>query len=215
MDKKISNMENKISFLTTALADAQELIRFLDAKTGITITIIAAYFVAIFSCIDKIVQFYSYYSFWVWLTLIIFISFLLLSIWVVVSIIKPTNNPVKNITIEEQNIPKLKFHLSPNKYSSNWFYPFCNLGKSKLSENFENYLNTIDSSSDKEIVYSLSLELFKTSYIRNIKSDRLNILIKFLLLLTISFFVFYLVYSIETQNLIVMIEDTECKCCNH
>jgi len=215
IDKKIANMENKISFLTTAITDAQELIRFVDTKTGITITIIAAYVVAIFSCIEKIVQFYSKYSFWVWLTLIIFIVFLLLSIWVIVRIIRPTNNPVENVTIEEQNIPSLKFYLSPNKYSSNWFYPFCNSKRFKLSESFENYLKTLDNSSDTDIISSLTFELFKTSYIRNIKSDRLNILIRYLIVLTISFFAFYILYSIETQNLIDLLEDTGHKCCNH
>ncbi|MDI9312725.1 MAG: hypothetical protein QM535_21125 [Limnohabitans sp.] len=209
------NSDKKIEFLYSAITDAQELIRFIDTKTGITITIIAAYVVAIFSCIENIVQFYSYYSFWFWLTLIIFIVFLLLSIWVIVRIIRPTNNPVENITIEEKNIPSLKFYLSPNKYSSNWFYPFCNSKRFKLSENFENYLKTVDNSSDTEIVSSLTFELFKTSYIRNIKSDRLNILIRCLLVLTISFFAFYLLYSIETQNLIDLIEDTGHKYCNH
>ena len=34
--------DQKLNFLTTALADAQELIRFIDTKTAIVITIIGA-----------------------------------------------------------------------------------------------------------------------------------------------------------------------------
>lgn len=215
MDKKIANMENKISFLTTAITDAQELIRFIDTKTGIAITIIAAYLVAIFSSSEKIAQYCSYYSFWLWMTLIIFFIFLILSIWVIVRIIRPTNNPVENINIDEQSIPPLNFYLSPNSYSKNWFYPFCNFKKFKLTEDFKKYLSTVDASSDNEIVNSLSFELFKTSYIRNIKSDRLNILIRFLLVLTISFFAYYFLYSIETQNIIELLKDTGHKCCKY
>lgn len=32
-------MENKINFLSTAISDAQELIRFIDTKTTVVITI--------------------------------------------------------------------------------------------------------------------------------------------------------------------------------
>ena len=59
-------MEKKITFLTAAITDAQELIRFIDTKTAIVITILGAYIVAIFSVLDKIISNYNLFSLMFW-----------------------------------------------------------------------------------------------------------------------------------------------------
>ena len=55
-------MENKINFLSLAISDAQELIRFIDTKTAIVITILGSYIVSFFVSLDKIAQYSDYYS---------------------------------------------------------------------------------------------------------------------------------------------------------
>lgn len=205
-------MEKKIEFLYNAISDAQELIRFTDTKTAVAITVIAAYVISIFSSIEKIVKFSSFYSIWFWLSLSFCFIFLLLCIIVITRIIKPTNNPVDNINFGEQTVPTLKFFLYPNDYSSGKCYPFSNSKKFKLAEKIDDYLKTLTESSDTSIINSLSLELFKVSYIRNIKNDRFNTLLWLILGLTIAFFLYHFLYSIETQQTISLIKEISHHC---
>lgn len=206
--------ENQIDFLKTAISDAQELIRFTDSKTAIVITILGAYVVAFFTVIDKIIKYFSDYSVWFWLFLILFVVLLVISVLVTTRIIKPTNNPVKNIKLGNEQLPSLKFFLALNKYSKNEIFYLKNSDEFKLSESFETYFGQIKTTSDEDIIKSLTLELFKVSYIRNIKNDRFNILLKLLLLTTIAFAIAYFFYSKETQNIIEQIEFLSSHCCH-
>lgn len=204
---------SKISFLTDAISDAQELIRFCDTKTAIIITVLGAYVVSFFSCIEKIVEYSSGYSFWFWLFLVLFFLFLALCVLLTTRIIKPTNNPIDNIDFGQQSKPILKYFLPTNDYSKGAFYPFINSNKFKLKESFEIYSQQLIGVTDQDIISSLTLELFKVSYIRNIKSDRFNILLWLLVATTLSFFISYLFYSIETHNTIEQLESICNRCC--
>lgn len=194
-------MESKISFLTEAISDAQELIKFIDTKTTVVITILGAYLVSFFASVDKIIEYSSDYSSCFWFFIILF--FLLISLCIIVTarIIKPTNNPLENVNFGNINQPTLKFFLTPNDYSKGLFPWLNNSDKFKLAENFETYSQTLNVAVDTDIINSLALELFKVSYIRNIKNDRLNILLWLLLITTISFFISYLFFAIETHNI--------------
>jgi hypothetical protein len=94
--------ELKISFLTEAVSDAQEIIKFIEAKTGVVITILGAYFVVIFTDIDNIIKYYSYYSCLFFILLSLFTICLFASLIIVTRIIKPSNNPNDNIQLGEQ-----------------------------------------------------------------------------------------------------------------
>lgn len=203
---------SKISFLSDAISDAQELIRFCDTKTAIIITILGAYVVSFFSSIDKIVEYSSGYSFGFWFFLILFLIFLALCIILTTRIIKPTNNPVDNIDFGQQSKPSLKYFLPLNDYSKGGFYPFKNSAKFKLKESFETYSQQLSVYTEADIISSLTLELFKVSFIRNIKNDRFNILLWLLVATTISFFIAYLFYSIETHNTIEHLNNIHKKC---
>lgn len=207
-------MENKIDFLKTSISDTQELIRFTDSKTAIVITILGAYVVAFFTSIEKIIK-YSYdYSLWFWLFLILFVALLVICVLVTTRIIKPTNNPLKNIKLGSEQLPSLKFYLALNEYSKNEIFYLKNSDEFKLSESFETYIGQIKTTTDEDIIKSLTLELFKVSYIRNIKNDRFNILLKLLLLTTITFAIAYFFYSKETQNIIEQIDFLRSHCCH-
>lgn len=200
MSEKDNINDQKLNFLTTALADAQELIRFIDTKTAIVITIIGAYFVCIFSILDKIVMYCDKFSFLFWLTLSIFVVFLILSILITSRIIKPTDNPFTNIKLDEEEkktIPAIPFYIAPNKYEKKWAMFYQNDKNNKLEQDFSGFKKSLKTAKAEDLIDSLSLELFKVSFIRNIKNDRFNKLIIFLLLTTLLFFGFYIIFSHE------------------
>lgn len=204
-------MENKISFLSAAIADAQELIRFIDTKTTVVITILGAYIVAFFSVLDKIIANYVLYSNGFIFSLVAFLILLILTILITVRIIKPTNNPVENIKLgSNTNIPTLRFYVSPNDYSKDDFFAFCNSKKFRLSKTLKEYISELD---DSHIVASLTFELLKVSYIRNVKSDRFNVLMWFLFFTTITFFISYIYFSIENHFIQLNLEALNNSCC--
>lgn len=204
-------MENKITFLSTAIADAQELIRFTDTKTTVVITILGAYIVAFFSVLDKIITNYVLYSNGFIFSLVAFLLLLILTILVTVRIIKPTNNPVENIKLgSNTNIPTLQFYVSPNDYSKDDFFAFCNSKKFRLSKTLKDYISELD---DSQIVASLTFELLKVSYIRNVKTDRFNVLIWLLFFTTITFFISYIYFSIENHFIQLNLEALNNSCC--
>ena len=205
------NMENKINFLSTAISDAQELIRFIDTKTTVVITILGAYIVAFFSVLDKIISNFSLYANGFIFSLFVFLILLILTILITVRIIKPTNNPVENIKLgDNTNIPSLQFYISPNDYSKDNFFAFRNSKKFKLSKTLKQYLSVLN---ENEIIDSLSFELLKVSYIRNVKSDRFNTLMWFLFFTTISFFISYIYFSIENHTIMLHLKVLENTCC--
>ena len=193
-------MDKKIEFLYAAIADAQELIRFIDTKTTVVIGVITAFVVGLFSCYANILVYACSFSCCFWVSLCFVLVSLLLSIWIILKIIKPVNNPKDNIHLDSAvNLP-LNFYIPSNKYSTA-FFPFSNSRKSKLSENLKNYIDKLNSISDADIANILTYELFKVSYIRNIKNDRFKILVWIVLILAISFIVFYGLYNIEMKNI--------------
>ena len=196
-------MDKQIGFLNTAISDAQDLIRFIDTKTTVVITLLGAYVVAFFSVFSKIIEYSSKFSCLFWWSLIVFIFCLIICIVITLRIIKPTNNPSDNIKLGESKPPNVKFFLTPNSYPKGKYYIFINSNKFKLSLNFSEYLEQIKSVGENEIIDSLSFELFKVNYIRNIKNDRFNSLIFFLIITTIVFFIAYSIFSIESYNLVI------------
>lgn len=211
----MNNTESKITFLSNAITDAQELIRFCDTKTAIAISILGAYFIAFFSSIDKIVENSSNYSFWFWFFLGLFVILFSLCIVVTTRIIKPTNNPIDNINLGGQPIPDIKFFLAPNDYSNNGFYRILNSSEFKLKADLKKYSSKLNNATDDDIINSLTVELLKVSYIRNIKNDRFNTLLWLLLVTSISFLTAYLFYSIETHQICEGIKHTCQSCCGN
>lgn len=201
MENKI---ENKIAFLTLAITDTQELIRFTDTKTAIVITILSSYIVSFFIALDKLIAYYQYYSWQFLFFLILFLVTLIICIITTSRIINPTNNPTENINLGSDTKPVLPFFIAPNKHSLG--FQFYNSKKHKLKLNLELFHTQINTALDNDIIKSLSYELLKVSFIRNIKNERFNFLIQCLTINTLLFFIAYSFYSIETQNAIDIVE---------
>ena len=66
MPETKENEENKIELLYNLISEAQELIRFIETKTGIIITIVGAYVITFFTSIDKIIINCDNFSIWFW-----------------------------------------------------------------------------------------------------------------------------------------------------
>jgi len=195
-------MDKKIDFLCNAIADAQELIRFIDTKTAVAITVLGAYVLAFFANADRIIEYSFGYSLCFWFSLSLFMVCITLCIAITVRIIKPTNNPAKNINFGNLKVPDLGFFLSPNEYFKDDFYPFYNSDSFKLNIDFEAYIKQITNSNEDNIIHSLTFELFKVSFIRNIKNDRFNKLLLLLAATTIIFFISYFLFTLETQQIL-------------
>jgi hypothetical protein len=192
-------MVEKSEFLYSAISDAQELIRFVDTKTAVAITILASYVVAFFSVIEKVVKYHYYFSCCFWLSLVFFVISLVGCIVITSRIIRPTNNPKDIVIFSNLSEPKLRYFLGANTYRKKCLYPFVNSSKFKLKANFDTYFKQICSAKEEDIIHALTFELFKVSFIRNIKNDRFNFLVWMLLTTTISFLTSYLFLVIETH----------------
>lgn len=213
-DEEQFNAEKRIEFLTTAISDAQELIRFTDTKTAFIFTILSAYVVAFFNSIEKFIKYPCDYSCWFWIFALLYILLMIVCVIVTVRIIKPTNNPVDNINFENTPKPTLNFFLATNDYSKGGYAPVHNSKHYKLTESFKDYSKEINAATDSKIIDSLTLELLKVSFIRNIKNERLDFLLWLLLATTVSFIIAYLMFSVQIQEAINLIEATQKKCCN-
>ncbi len=198
--------ETKISFVTNAISDAQELIRFADAKTTFVITILGAFIVAFFTVLDNIVKYANGYSAWFWAFLGIFFLLLCLCIVIVTRIVKPINNPMNNLIFGEKVKQSPAFYLAPNTYPRYSLFPFRNSSRFKLFQEVENYRNQLSQADEDQIIDSLTIELLKVSFIRNIKNDRFDVLVRFLIVTTVFFVVTFIFYSIETQQAINELE---------
>lgn len=187
-------MENKLDFLYTAINDAQELIRFTDAKTGFAVTVIGAFIAYIISIGDNIIIYYKLFGnltcfiFWM---LIIAVA---INMLIVIRILKPTNNPTDNIVIGENNNVKTLFYLAGNEYNDKLF-ALRNVKEHKLKIAYETYKADLTGVSDNDIVDTLILELLKVNFIRNIKMDRFEVLCKFILITIIIFILLVVLYT--------------------
>jgi uncharacterized protein YpmS len=196
--------ETKISFLTEAISDAQEIIRFIETKTGIVVTITGAYLVVIFTDTENIIKYISYYNCWFFLFLTLFIFNLIACLIVIVRIIKPSSDPNKNIELGGVSKPSLQFYIAPNNYSR--LHQFRNTNNHKLETSFSKYKVELQSAGLTEILDSLTMELLKVSFIRNIKSDRFKFLIWLMISTTACFFITFILYSMQTENAKTVIE---------
>lgn len=200
---------SQISFLVEAISDAQDIIKFIEAKTGIAITIVGAFTVVLFTNVSNIVKYYQYYSHWLFFSLVLFGIGFLACLILVTLIIKPGSNPRDNINFGGEPEPTLRFFLAPNQNTE--LFPLQGKKKHILSIDFKTYLHSVTNADEGKIIKSLTLELMKVSFIRNLKSDRLKVLIWVMLATTIIFIISFVIYNVQTENAIQIIDSIQLK----
>ena len=183
--------ENKLLSIQFLISECQETIKYIETKATISITVIAAFIVAIFEKIDLIITNFNKYD----TTTIILLSILgiliIISVSVLVSIINPIQNPSKSIQEVDEEVEMIKIYFPKNKYGNKILSIFkINNEKDSLNYSFSKFIKNLKSD-EKTIINSFSFELFKLSFIRNIKKDRLAFLIKIIIVTSIIFFATY------------------------
>lgn len=208
-DQNNNLLNKKIEYLYSAIKDAQELIRFTDTKTAVVIPILGAFIVTYFTQISNIIKYWDNLNWIFGVPFVLFLFLLFLSILIVLRIINPTKNPIDNIDIMKEEIPLLRFYIPQNNYLNKIFFPFMNSKKFKLSFAYNDLLeqfiieekNKSKNIKEDDIIKTLSLEFLKVSYIRNIKMDRLKVLLWFLLFTFLTFIVSYIIFLYQFQNI--------------
>jgi hypothetical protein len=195
---------NQIEFLYNAITDVQDLIKFTESKAAFVIGILTAYVAVLFLTLENIIKYYTNWSFLFWIFYISLNLFMIFCIWIIAKIIMPIKKPTDCVKISKGDIPETEFYLAPNQYDS-FLFPFSNLGNNKLKIDFKPFYQNIKELDDKAIIKILTLELFKISYIRNVKSDRFKVLIYFIFITSVLLIGFYIKYQIELTRIITYI----------
>lgn len=195
--------DRQLQFLYSAISDAQELIKYTESKIGFVIGIITAYVAVLFLTLENTIKYSEHWSCAFWLLYLIVLVFIAGSIWLIAIIIIPVKNPTQCIDVDKIDLPKIDFFLSPNTYNS-FHFPFFNSKKFRLKKEFSSYLTEIKKIDDEDIIDILTIELFKISFIRNLKNDRLNILIVVIFFASIFLIIFYLEYQIELKTIQIL-----------
>lgn len=191
-------MENKINSISNMISDTQEIIRHLETKAAILVTIIGAIIIALFDKSDEIFKNFTSYNEMTQTFLIILVVVLLFNLYICVLFFKPITNPSDNIKDENITNGFQNLFLAEKTYKKGIFF-LINSDKYKLETSFKDYFKEFKNGSDKYLLASLTHEYFKLSFIRNLKTTRFNFLIT-LLYITVAIFIFSYC-SIVLQNI--------------
>src|SRR6266403_1415594 len=170
--EKCADFDKQLEFLYKAHEDNQNLIRFLDAKAAFAVAILAA-------MVNKVLSGVGLYFPWGaqphWRQILVlgFGLTALIASTLVVLILFPITNPALNVRlIAATNGPTFFLtQLNPRR----WLRIFSRSPNySRLAQEHSDYLNQVTAVSNAVLLQSLSGEVLKVSYIRQIKTDRLR-----------------------------------------
>jgi len=169
LSPQAADNSTRLDFLYHSLADNQEVIRFLDAKVGIGLGILSYLFGRLLG---------DLHDFFPWLTqplwrqilFLLVVLFSVLAAAVALKIVFPANNPTEHVELESAPYPPffiagLRAKRWQRMFSSSPLYSCLALTHAA----FRTGLNEAD---EPAFVRSMSAEVLKVSYIRQIKADR-------------------------------------------
>ncbi len=184
--------ENKLLSLHFLISECQETIKYIETKATISITIIAGFIVAIFEKSESLINNFLEYETVTYIFLSILTISIIISLSLLILIISPIQNPSKAIQEVDENIEFVKIYFPKNKYENKILSSFkINNENDSLNYSFSKFIKNIKSD-EKTFINSFSFELFKLSFIRNIKKDRLSLLIKVIIFTSLTFCITYI-----------------------
>lgn len=181
--------ENKLLSIQFLISECQDAIKYIETKATISITVIAGFIVALYDKSEFIINNFSQFNLATYFLLSLLVFSIILSLTILILIISPIQNPTKSIHEVEENIELIKIYFPKNKYENKVLSLFkVNTENESLNYSFSKFIKNTKSE-EKIFINSFSFELLKLSFIRNIKKDRLSLLIKIIIFTSIIFIV--------------------------
>ena len=177
----MQNKSSKFDFLISAIADTQEIIKFIDTKAAFATIIIGGMLSLIFSDYEIIHQNYCSYSRAIKIILWLILAGIAISFYCLTKVIMPVKKTYR------KGIKPL-FHLNSNKTKRTKFFSKC----IEITPTIQEYQKQINTADEEDIIQSLIHELYVVSYIREVKTIRLNNLLIILVSSTILFIIAYM-----------------------
>lgn len=178
----MQGFETKFNFLVAAISDTQEIIKFIDTKVAFATIAIGGMVTVLFSDTRSICQNYCSLACAAKILLWITVVGIILSIYCLANVIFPiTKSYCAKITP--------RFYLGSNRKEKKRFILFSN--KIDIIPTIENYQEQIANADEIQIIKSLTCELYTVSYIREVKTQRLNNLLIILTMTAVAFILTY------------------------
>ena len=181
-DKENLNKRNA-EFIYKSIEDAQNTIRFTDTKAAAVIgfwTLIVTIFIGFEGEILKIATNINHWTTAIFLIfLAVYMIYLFIrSVWLAYMTLVPKSNPGEHIDKDGVNTHGL-FYLFGYNYSFPLKdrYLYENKSDLKLAGTTKHHLESLNSLTDEAVLAELIFEQQKTSFIRNLKIDRVNLAI--------------------------------------
>lgn len=179
-------MDLRKEFIFESILEVQETNRFLDAKAGVLITIeTTLLFVVVSNIFDSqkyapikatIQAMPQWLSTLILVYCIIYMTLLIFHILYSLRVLYPTKDPSVFVDTGSYK-PRNIFFLKTGR-------------NGKIAPSLKDYAKTVNSSTDDDIINELIFELMKLSYIRDMKSSRIQNSIRFLNVLIVGVVIF-------------------------
>ena len=177
----MQHKDTKFNFLISAIADTQEIIKFIDTKAAFATIIIGGMLSLIFSDYNTLCRNYCLSPRFIKVVLWLTLTGIAISLFCLIKVIMPVNK------IYCREI-KPRFHLGSDKTNRVRFSP----KRIEITPTIQEYQKQINAANEEDIIQSLICDLYTISYIREVKTIRLNNLLIVLISSVILFIITYI-----------------------
>jgi hypothetical protein len=157
---------SRLAFLSTVVEDTQNTIRFIDTKAAFCVTLLSGMLAAEF-------QFMPHHTETLAHRILVgcFIVALGVCLFICLRVIFPV---IKTHGGDSGKHRGPKFFIGHNKRAHWFLHTFRNQVGDVLSENLSSYVDSLQGSTDEDLLHSMCEEVLMVSLIRQVKSDRLH-----------------------------------------
>jgi len=170
-------MALRIEYLYKAIEDSQNTIRFTDTKASLLLvglTIIATFMTSFCNILNPLISLPSNFIKVITLLLgFITLACFITSAFISFKAINPLSSPTVHIEPSKQPV-KIPFYLFSIIPKLKWKDTLCEFKSSKLNYKIDELFGFYSTATENDIIYSLTYELAKVSYIREKKIFRVN-----------------------------------------
>jgi len=179
------DIDKQLDYLYKALDDAQSIVRHLDVKAGFGVAVLSAMIDKVLTNLGRFIP-WTDQPFWVELLFGAFAISALASIIIAFRVVFPTSNPSRNVTLDQ---PKTMTFYVAELNPRRWLRFISSSPRfSTLEVTQSEFVAETERATSEVILGTLSAEVLKVSYIRQIKYERLKALAA-MLFFNLAFFV--------------------------